>query len=343
MGRSARECLLLGSVIVLSACNDAVGAPTGLPTAALLINGVENVFISAGASMASERVDDLYGSGQLSDIALGSGLVQRYTDIASAFEDPISATTALSHMDWIITRLNAAAATSLTTCARTELLRQAQHVRSMIVRATTAGAIAPNQNDVTPYNKGAWPWGGCPFAAPAQNLNVTIVDGRATITWHYSASGASEEFVVYEVGSTGLVQRVNRLDADDCGDAVGNCRAGQRLVSWSTTASNLAVQVDTCVGLNCTPARAAARVPDPLTDVVFSAGGAASPLVLSWATIVGAEYYELTRSGLGRTVTLTQASYSDLTARSSGTTYTYSIRACNSRGCSAVYNESYRR
>lgn len=332
------------SMVVHTSCSDAAASPTQIDLdAALLIGGVSNPIVSQGAAMANERVEELHLKGELSDLALARGIVEKYLEIGSPYENPINGSQALANMDWIINRLTMASANALTACARTELLRQAQHMRGLISRAINPGAVAPSQRDITPHTQGSWPWGGCPLPAPVQNLSVSIASGRATISWNYSA--VIEEFEVKEVRSNGLVPVFYRLDPNDCGDATSNnCAAGQRLVSFPTAASNITVQVEVCAGLNCMPTRASARIPDPLTDLSFVAGsGPSSGITVSWVPVDGAEWYELSRAGLPRTVQVSGTSYTDMTARSAGTTYVYSVKACNNKGCSSAYTESFRR
>src|SRR5688500_14577519 len=100
MRRLAKLGFVPTALIILSACHDAAGTPADLaPMAALLVNGAENPWVAAGASMAGERVDRLYTTGELSDAVLGEGLVQRYTEIWAAYENSITPAQALGNID----------------------------------------------------------------------------------------------------------------------------------------------------------------------------------------------------------------------------------------------------
>ena len=330
-------CVLLAGVC---AC-DAGEPPEARRGAAVIMNEApgEEV-ISAAANMASERVNDLYLPGELSDENLGAGIVQRYTEIAAPYEDPITAGEAQANLDWILGRVANAPAAALTGCARVELRRQAQHVRELIERATTAGAEPPNQSDVTPYVHGRWPWGGCPHPQPPDNVRVTLADGRATVTWTYTATPAHEQFQVWQITADGPQPRGYRLDANDCGDSVANnCSTGERLLSFATGEPNVAVLVAACTGLNCTAATGAVAVPRAINDLVFQSQGGVQ---LQWTHVPGAEYYEV-RTGQNRVVRVTDTTYTDGTARAPGGTYEYTVRACNALGCSNDYTESFRR
>lgn len=308
--------------------------------AALLIGGAENPIISAGAFMASERVEALYASGELRDLPLARAIVQRYLEIGAPWEAAITPAQAHSHLNAITAQASSAGGNALTACARTELLRQAAHIRSLVTRATTPGGAAPGQNDITPHSQGAWPWGGCPAPAAVQNLSLARTGSAVTVSWTHAQP--QTEFAIYEIRPAGP-SLITRLDSDDCGDAPGVCTTGPRSLTFSTSATSVIVQVDACQGLNCSSQRAAVglAVPPPVADLTFSRHG--HTVTVQWVPVAGADYYEVVESATGAVGRVTQPVYVDAKAKKDDKLYTYQVRTCNLAGCSAFYTESFRK
>lgn len=339
MRRTEVWVVALTALVAATAC-DTTHEVADAPSAVMLINGVENPYVSEGANLAANRIEELAVVGEFMNIRLASEMVSRYLEIYAPWEATITVATALSHVDYVIEQATRARlGADMMPCAQQEILRQARYVRSMIVQASTTGAPALTQYDVTPYTQGGWPWGGCPGPVQPQNVNVSIVNGRALVTWDYDAS-RGEEFLVWEISPAGQERVVFRLDRDDCGDSTANnCQFTTRLVTFATSASNVSVLVEACLGLNCARSTAAVAPPAPVTDIMFAP---TNGLVLTWAHSEGSEWYEITRSGVTGTIRTTQPTYTDLTATTVGTTYTYVVRACNVAGCSIVYTEGYK-
>ena len=326
-------------ILMLSGC-DTAAAPSEPPaSAAVLINGSENQFVSSAAFMAAERVEALYLAGELRDLNLASAIVTRYVEIGAPWEAAITPAQALTHLNWIIAQVTGANANAMTACARAELLRQANQVRSVLNRAT-AGNNPPTQNDLTPFPQGSWPWGGCPFPAAVQNLTVSRSGSQVTVAWTHAQP--ETEFVVAEIRPTGAVV-VARLDTNDCGNGIEGCTTGPRSLTFTTSSSAVLVQVDACRGLNCSSARGSAGIlaPQPVNDLSFSRHG--HTVTVQWAAVAGAEYYEVIENGSTVPARVTQPVYVDTKAKKDDKVYTYQVKACNTAGCSSPYTESWRK
>lgn len=328
--RSKRWLLL---ATLLGAACDTPAAPTPSERReALLFNGVENQVVHQAANLLYNRVVQLYDSAQI-EYRIASGLTGYIVPIYSSAHKTISTETALSSLDRVISDVNRASATDITTCARTELVREAEYVKTLI--NLVAGGGQPTMADVAPFPHGGWPWGACPYPQAVTNLQLSIAHGVATVQWFYPSN--AYHFLVYEVRPDGDAQVVYRLDSDDALSTTGTTE-GTRTVTFHTSTANVLVKVDVCGGLNCSGSHVAVSAPAAVTDLAFAPG---SGLVITWPAAASAQYYEVTRADLTGTNVVYEEQIVDATSLTVGQSYTYSVRACNLAGCSPAYTETF--
>ena len=166
-----------------------------------------------------------------------------------------------------------------------------------------------------------------PAAVPGApgNVSAMSISGYAYVSW--SAVSGATSYRVLKVNGMTAPATTSGTDYADTSVTVGNTYTYQVSACNSSGCSS---------GVNTNAVTIAAPAPSAAPSGLALTAGQTS-MALRWNAVSGASYYSLQRTPTGAgfpVASITATSYTD-SGLTPATTYGYSVRACNSAGCSS--------